>query len=106
MNVTSDNSDVVALRQIAELAISLLGRIAFPPEILISIIGGGSSAGKLRAAYNMCDGTHTQKDIVKELGFDPGNFSRTVKRWETLGILAKINAGNEIKLLGLYRIDV
>jgi len=54
----------------------------------------------------MCDGTHTQKDIVKELGFDPGNFSRTVKRWETLGILAKINAGNEIKLLGLYRIDV
>lgn len=80
--------------------VNVMGRVAIPPEKLRAIVAPGSRAEKQEKAYNLCDGTRQQADIVKKLGLDPGNFSRTVKRWEELGVLFRV--GRDAHLLHLY----
>lgn len=33
---------------------------------------------KQHRAFNLCDGSRTQADVAKELGVDPGNFSKSI----------------------------
>lgn len=79
--------------------IQINGRIAFPEEKLMEIIG---ATVRLQKAYNLCDGTRAQGDIVKELKLDKGNFSKTVKKWVSSGIILKLGQGNDTKLLHIY----
>ena len=81
--------------------ISVTGRVAFDEEQLLQIIG---KSPKLISAYNLCDGTRTQSNIVKELKVDKGNFSKTVNKWIVSGVLFKVGEGNDKKLLHLYPI--
>lgn len=82
--------------------IQINGRIAFPEEKLMEIIG---ATAKLQKAYNLCDGTRTQGEIVKELKIDQGNFSKTVKKWISSGVLLKLGQGKDTKLLHIYPIN-
>lgn len=84
------------------MAVSLLGRIAFAEEDLRTLIAPTATQAKQLQAYNLCDGTRTQADIVRALKLDHGNFSRTAARWIAAGVLYKIGSGREAKLLHVY----
>jgi len=92
-----DHSDAL-LRAI----LSMTARLAIPSPQLFQIVApprGGGSEAQL-AAYNMCDGTKGQSEIAKELGIDPGSFSRTVARWIEAGVVIRL--GEPPKLLHIY----
>jgi hypothetical protein len=75
--------------------LGVTARQTFPPDKLVEIVG----AGKQVQAFNMCDGTKGQGEIGKALKLDPGNFSRTVARWEEAGVVMRLGKGREAKLL-------
>lgn len=78
---------------------SMTARQAFSVEALDEIVGSGE---KQRRAFNMCDGTKTQSEIVKATKIDPGNFSKTLARWIEAGIVLRLAEGRESKLLHVY----
>jgi DNA-binding MarR family transcriptional regulator len=80
--------------------IQVTARAAIKPEELKALVVSGSRNEKQARAYNLCDGTRAQAEIAKKLQLDSGNFSRTVSRWEQLGILFRV--GEDGHLLHLY----
>ena len=81
--------------------LATVARQTFPPQTILEIMG--SNAGeKQHRAFNMCDGTRTQAEIARELGLDPGNFSRTLGRWIDAGIVIRIGEKGELRLLHVY----
>lgn len=92
-----DNSQVYLKAMLAMLA-----RQIFPPEQLALLVG----KDKQIQAYNLCDGTRTQAEVVKALALDPGNFSRTAARWAELGILIKVTEEKEVRPVHLYPLPV
>ena len=87
--------------ELLRILISLAGRTAFPEEILQALIG---PSPKNLAAYNLCDGSRTQAEVVKAAKVDQGQFSRAASRWVELGILFKLGTGREARLLHLYQL--
>ena len=83
--------------------IQVTGRLVFSEEQLKQIVLIRGSK-KLLKAYNMADGTSTQAEICKKLKIDASNFSKTISRWITHGIMFKIGNDKEIKLLHVYPI--
>jgi hypothetical protein len=92
--------------QLLEFSVSLLGRIAFKENELKQIILAGGGGEKQLDAYNLCNGLLTQGEVAKKVGLDPGNFSRTVKRWELAGVVKKLGSGSNKKLFGLYEVNL
>jgi hypothetical protein len=82
--------------------IATTGRLAFPQEKLTEIICSKSAGAKQIKAFNLCDGTRSQAEIIKECKLDAGNFSRTVGRWVSAGVLFRIGEGKDAKLLHIY----
>jgi len=82
--------------------ISLTGRVAFPPRSLYQIVCSRRGGPKQIKAYNLCDGTRTQAQIISECKLDAGNFSHTVSRWIESGVMFRLGSGREAKLLHLY----
>jgi hypothetical protein len=66
---------------------------------ILEIIGPGE---KQHRAFNLCDGEKTQAEIAKELGLDPGNFSRTITRWVDEGIAIRAGKKGDIRPLHVY----
>lgn len=93
----TSNSEIL-LRAI----LSSIGRQTFPINVLNEIIDPKGTAKKQIQAYNLCDGVHTQGQIVKKLKLDSGNFSRTVTRWSENGIVFRLGDGRDAKLLHIY----
>jgi hypothetical protein len=87
------------LEQLITCLIQVIGRTAMPAENVRALVGTGRTS--LRA-YNLCDGTRLQRDIVKKLKMDSGNFSRTVRRWIEAGIAFDIGGENESRILHIY----
>lgn len=85
-----------------QILIQLMGRTTFPTDELRQLIAPTGASKKQLAAYNLCDGSRTQAQVAKEAGLDQGNFSRTVTRWQTLGILFRLGSGRDSSLLHLY----
>lgn len=56
-------------------------------------------------AYNLCDGTRTQAEVVKASKLDQGQFSRVATRWAQEGVLFKLGSGRDVKLLHLYSLS-
>lgn len=77
------NGDESFLRAI----LATVARQTFPPARIGEIVGTGE---KQLRAFNLCDGTRTQADIVKELGLDKSNFSKTLGRWVDEGIAIRV----------------
>lgn len=82
--------------------ICVTGRVAVPPTDLRHQVTAGGAGTKQIEAFNLCDGAHTQTEIIKALALDSGNFSRTVKRWEQRGIVFRLGTGKDERLLHLY----
>lgn len=76
------------------------GRIAFPVSDLREIVVPNPKVKRQLKAYNLCDGTRRLSDIAKKTGLDRGNFSRTVSRWEELGVIMRI--GPDANPLHIY----
>jgi DNA-binding MarR family transcriptional regulator len=92
-----DNSELYLKAMLAMLA-----RQSFPPKELAALVGKERQI----QAYNLCDGTRTQAEVVKALGLDAGNFSRTAARWAELGILIRVTHEKEIRPVHLYPLPV
>jgi len=81
--------------------LSLIGRAVIPPKTVAELVG----TGKQLAAYNLCDGTKKQSEVVEQVKIDSGNFSRIVTKWIEAGILFRIGEGREARLLHVYPIS-
>lgn len=81
--------------ELLRMLIELTARTTHPEEKLRKLVGNHLSA------YNMCDGTRTQTDIVRSLKLDQGNFSRTITQWMEAGIVSRLG-GPKGQLLHVY----
>jgi hypothetical protein len=93
------------LKQLFRMLISVLARGSFPEDQLRKIVVPSRSPEKYLAAYNLCDGKHSQGEIAKLAGLDKGNFSRVIDRWVSLGVVFEIGEGSHVKLLHLYCLE-
>ena len=83
-------------------AIQVIGRVAVPPDQVREIVGVGKKYKKQLHAFNLCDGSRTQKEIAEESGISQGNLSRTLKRWHRHGIVFVFGQGKESIFLHIY----
>lgn len=81
--------------------LATVARQTFPPARIIEILGAAAGE-KQHRAYNMCDGSRSQADIAKELGFDQGNFSKTLNRWIDEGIVVRVGEKRDTRPLHVY----
>lgn len=79
--------------------LSMTARQAFSVDALREIVGAGE---KQIRAFNLCDGSLSQGDVVKKCKLDQGNFSKTVARWIDAGIIIRLGQGRDTKLLHIY----
>ena len=82
--------------------LATLARQAFPPDRLAEIVAPTAGSEKQIAAYNLCDGEHSQAQISATLKLDRGNLSRSISRWEELGIIFRLHGDGESKPVHLY----
>lgn len=69
--------------------LALVARKTMPPNELAKLVAPRGKGDKQIRAYNLCDGNRTASEISRLSGIDPSNLSKTLKRWEALGILVK-----------------
>jgi hypothetical protein len=81
--------------------LSLAARQAFSVEALTEVVTKGGGRKQLEA-FNLCDGTKTQAEVVKVAKLDQGNFSKTVARWINSGVMFRLGEGRETRLLHAY----
>lgn len=79
--------------------LATVARQTFSPARILEIINAGE---KQQRAFNLCDGSRSQSEIVKELGLDHGNFSRSVSRWIDEGIVIRVGQNREARPLHVY----
>lgn len=73
-------------RDLLRVLVALAGRIAFPPDRLLAIVG------PYAAAYNMCTGEATLASVARAAGIDKSNLRKAVLRWEQAGVLFRVGA--------------
>ena len=92
-----------------KFTISLLGRITFTEERLISSIQKNSKRPKeVLMAYNLCDGKSTISEIVKKSGIASKGLGQTILKWKKHGIILVEDSqgkGIEIKPMRLYEVN-
>lgn len=81
--------------------LATVARQTFSPEDILKLLGAAAGE-KQHRAFNLCDGSRTQADIAKELGLDPGNFSKTLSRWIDEGIVIRVGEKREARPLHVY----
>lgn len=91
----SDETD-----DLLRILIKITARGPVAIEDLSAIVEGKAGSAKQKKAYNLCDGSRRMAEVAKVVGIDSGNFSRTVARWESSGILFRV--GVDGKLMHLY----
>jgi len=79
-----------------------VARQSFSVEQLADIVLSKTATAKQVRAYNMCDGSKGQAEIARALKLDAGNFSRTVARWVTEGVVFRLGEGRDARLLHAY----
>lgn len=84
--------------------LSVCARQAFPPESLAKIVSPTGAAQQIKA-FNLCDGSRTQREVAQAAKLDPGNFSRTVTRWIEQGVMVRLGESKEAKLLHVYPVS-
>ncbi len=80
-------------------AIQVIGRVALPPDRVREIVGSGK---RQINAFNLCDGSRTQKEIAQKSRINQGNLSRTLARWRKHGILFVFGEGRQSTFLHIY----
>jgi hypothetical protein len=82
--------------------LATVARQAFPPERLAGLVTPHVGGAKQIAAYNLCDGAHTQTQIAESVGLDKSNLSKSIGRWIDLGIVLRIGEGADARLVHVY----
>jgi predicted transcriptional regulator len=80
-----------------------VGRNAFTPETVLSIVAPRDNSEKNLVAYNLCDGSTPQVEIVKRAKLDKSNFSKALARWVEAGIVVRV--GKDEHPLHVYPIS-
>ncbi|WP_434724685.1 MarR family transcriptional regulator [Mesorhizobium sp. RIZ17] len=80
---------------------SLVARQTFSPERLAEIVTPVSNA-KTYEAFNLCDGTRTQSEIVNLLKTDAGQLSKSIKRWIDEGVMIRVTEGGKDRPVHVY----
>lgn len=80
------------------------GRIAFDPADVYDLVNPTGKGSKQIQAYNLADGTRTQREVAKKAKIDAANFSHTVARWIAAGIMFRLGEGRDATLLHIYPI--
>lgn len=78
------------------------GRAVFPASAVYRIICPKGKTPKQVNAFNLADGTRSQGEIAKQAEINTGNFSRSVSRWIEAGIMFRLGAGRDAKLMHIY----
>lgn len=91
---TTEQSD-----QLLRCLVQIIGRAVMPSEKVFELVGRGE---KQIEAFNLCDGSLSQKEICRKTGIDAGQLSRTFTRWVENGIAFWIGEGQAAKLLHIY----
>ncbi len=89
----------LTIEQLLQCLIHVVARAALPEEKVREVVGTG--AKQLRA-FDLADGTRSQKDIRKETGIDQGQLSNTFKRWVQCGAAFWIGDGNDRRPMHVY----
>ena len=80
---------------------SLVARQTFMPERLAEIVTPVANA-RTYEAFNLCDGTRTQAEVVSALKLDAGNFSRTIKKWIDEGVMIRVTEDGKDRPVHVY----
>src|ERR1700741_5435311 len=83
-----------------------VARRAFPSNVLADLVAPKGSGEKQIAAYNLCDGEHTQAEIASAVRIDKANLSRSISRWVDHGILFRVNDGGEMRPVHIYPLSI
>lgn len=78
--------------------VALAGRLAFPPERLVQIVGR-----PYVGAYNMCTGKLNLASIARASRIDKSNLRKAVLRWEEAGVVFRV--GPDARLFRLYSLS-
>ncbi len=91
------------------MIISLLGRLAFPEEKLVSLIQkNAKKPEEIVKAYNLCKGDLTITQIAKKSGISQPALSGAIEKWQNLGIImidSNLKKGFEQKPHHLYEVN-
>ncbi len=81
--------------------LSTVARQTFPPTVLVELVAP-SRGEKQVAAYNLCDGVHTQSQIATAVGMDKSDLSKAIIKWVEQGIVFRVNQDGENKPVHIY----
>lgn len=97
--------DASILVQQNDIIISLLGRLTFPNDKLREIIQKGSKKpNEMLRAYNQCNGLTSVNEIAKNTGVAQQSLAEAIEKWDSLGIVFKIQKGNNTFPQKLYTV--
>lgn len=82
--------------------LATVARQTFPPDVLAKMVAPKGAGDKQVAAFNLCDGEHTQSEIAAAVSLDKSNFSKLISRWVEQGIVIRVGTGNEVRPLHVY----
>jgi hypothetical protein len=90
-----------------EILISLLGRIAFPPEKIREIVTQKKkNPEKYVEGYNACDGNHQVIELAAIIGVKQPTLTPILQEWEKEGIVFEMEKPNGKFYKKLYKIRV
>lgn len=95
------STDEVYLKAI----LATVARQTFPPGELADLVAPRSGSKQL-AAYNLCDGQHSQAQIAAKLGMDKSDLSKSISRWVDLGIVIKVGEGGDLRPVHVYPLPI
>jgi DNA-binding MarR family transcriptional regulator len=90
---TNDNLDIIMHQN--GIIISLLGRMAFTPEVIREIVTKRKrNPEKYIEGYNCCSGEFTVTDLATIIGVSQPTMSKVISQWEELGIIYEVTKPN------------
>jgi len=99
--VRSAVRSVIPSEEWTRMLFAVTARVAFPEsELRKLVIGKTKTPDRWIQAYNLCDGSRSQREVAAQAQIDEGLFSRTVSRWVEAGVLFR--AGTPEVPLHLY----
>jgi DNA-binding HxlR family transcriptional regulator len=87
--------------ELMRIFIQVVARATCPLASVRDVVGDKPAYVR---AFNLCDGTRGQSEIVKKVGLDQGNFSRALQRWIDAGVVFRIGEGDST-LLHVYPVE-
>ena len=106
--MSNTNSTSLDIKLQNRMIISLLGRLVFPEDKLISIVQKKSKKPKeILQANNLCTGEFTITEIAKKSGITQQALSEAITKWKKTGIvfLESRGRGHEMRPIHLYELD-